>query len=318
MHKLFREALDDAKGVSEFIIAVIVDIRGFSAFSHSQESPDTAMFVKRVYIKLIDSYFPFASFYKSTGDGLLLTIPFDENNLEEVAQNVITSCISCHSDFANLCDGDPMINFKVPDRIGIGVARGTACCLVSGDKIIDYSGRLLNLTSRLNDLARPSGIVIDGAFGIGLLTDEQQAIFQEMDVYLKGIYEDESIKIYFTPEFTTISDYNKQPIAEKKWRTLIDIKPLKELLNLYTFRYELESQPITSDEIKVEVRHDKVINGEVFEQYYSCFDSKDFKYKLIRGKPYIVVNFPKICERLAELGVKEDMNITITIAYVEK
>ena len=86
MHRIFRKALDSATGVSRFVIAVIVDIRGFSAFSQTRESPDTAMFIKRVYMKLVDSYFNFASFYKSTGDGLLLTIPFNESNLKEMAQ----------------------------------------------------------------------------------------------------------------------------------------------------------------------------------------------------------------------------------------
>ena len=127
MHRIFRQALDEATGESKFVIVVFVDIRGFSAFSQRCESPDTAMFIKRVYMKMIDSYFSFASFYKSTGDGLLLTIPFDEKNLEETCREVIASCVACHSEFANICNGDPMITFEVPTKIGIGIARGTAC-----------------------------------------------------------------------------------------------------------------------------------------------------------------------------------------------
>ena len=125
MHRLFRKALDDATGVSHFIIAVIIDIRGFSALSQIRESPDTAMFIKRVYMKMIDSYFGFASFYKSTGDGLLLTIPFNKINLKEMFQTTVASCMACHSEFGNTCKNDPMIYFKVPDKIGIGTARGT-------------------------------------------------------------------------------------------------------------------------------------------------------------------------------------------------
>lgn len=171
MHRIFRKALDAARGDSQFIIAVIIDIRGFSAFSQNCESPDIAMFLKRVYMKMTDSYFNFASFYKSTGDGLLLTIPFEESNLQEMSQRTVESCIACHSEFGHICNNDPMIRFKVPDRIGIGIARGTACCLISGETVIDYSGRLLNLTSRLTDLARPSGIILDLSFGIDLLDE---------------------------------------------------------------------------------------------------------------------------------------------------
>ena len=169
MYRIFREALDTATGEARSIIAVIIDIRDFSAFSQKCDSFDVAMFLKRVYINIIDSYFNFSSFYKSTGDGLLLTIPFDANNLEEMVRKTVVSCTACHREFANICSDDHMINFEVPDRIGIGVARGSACCLISGGMTIDYSGRLINLTSRLTALARPSGIVMDESLGINFL-----------------------------------------------------------------------------------------------------------------------------------------------------
>lgn len=318
MHRLFREALNDARGESKFVIVVIIDIRGFSEFSKRCESPDTAMFIKRVYMKLIDSYFPFASFYKSTGDGLVLTIPFDEENLREMSQRAISSCMDCHSEFGNICEDDPMINFKVPDRVGIAVARGSACCLVSGDKIIDYSGRLLNLTSRLNDLARPSGIVIDGSFDTSLLSDEQRDIFEEANVYLKGIAEDEPMQIYFTKEFTLIPKYNKQPIAAKRWREQTDVKPYRDLLKLSRFRYDLESEPVSPDDIKVTVEHNKVIGGKVNPNYLVTFNFDDFTYSPVANKPAVNVDFPALCQRLKQTQVKRNMNVTITIAYVEK
>lgn len=319
MHKLFREALNEARGVSEFIIAVVVDIRGFSAFSNRQESPDTAMFIKRVYVRLIDSYFPLASFYKSTGDGLLFTIPFDENNLQEVAQQVISSCISCHSEFANICEGDPMINFTVPDKVGIGLARGTACCLISGEKTIDYSGRLLNLATRLNDLARPSGIVIDGEFKISLLTDEQQEMFQMADVYLKGIHESEPISVYFTPEFTDIPKYNRQPISRKRWKTIIVTKPFREIWKFgVPYRHELQSEPTSADDIEVEIQHRMVEKGKVSATYRTFHRFYDFHYWLVAGKPTVVVDFAKLSEKLIQYQVKKNMNVTIIINYVEK
>ena len=269
-------------------------------------------------MKLIDSYFPFASFYKSTGDGLVLTILWDEKNLGGISQKVMASCIACHSEFANICSGDPAINFKVPDKIGIGVARGTACCLVSGDKKVDYSGRLLNLTSRLTDLARPSGIVIDGAFGIDLLSEEQQSVFKEDYVYLKGIHEKEHIRIYFIPEFTAIPKYNKQPIASERWREVTYAKSYGELLKLGKFQYSLPSEPISPDNIEVIIKHGKIINGVAHPKYSTIFDFHKFEYVLDRGKPIVIVDFPKLCKELKREQVKEDMNINISVAYVEK
>ena len=318
MHKLFRKALDDAEGVSQFVIVVIIDIRGFSAFSQTRESPDTAMFIKKVYMKLIDSYFNFASFYKSTGDGLLLTIPFNESNLKEMAQKTVASCIACHTEFGNICNNDPMIYFKVPDKIGIGIARGTACCLVSGETIIDYSGRLLNLTSRLTDLARSSGIVIDQSLGINLLDKNTRNNFKGQDVYLDGIAEEEPIRVYFTKEFTTIPKRNTEPIASKRWRHVEDIKPFRDLLKLEKFEYPLESEAASVEDIKVIVQHPSVIEGKVSKKYVQFTQFKDFSYAVMAGKPKLWLDYTKLCEELKRNQVKENMNIKIDIAYVER
>lgn len=268
MHRLFRKALDNSTGESKSVIAVIVDIRDFSGFSQQCESVDVAAFIRKVYMKIIEEYFSFASFYKSTGDGLLLTIPWTEKNLQQVSQEVIASCIACHSQFAEICSGDPAINFEVPDKIGIGVARGSACRLVSGKRTIDYSGRLLNLTARLTDIARPSGIVIDGAFVIDLLTEERRKIFEEDKVYLKGIHEKEPIQIYFTPEFTAIPEYNKQPIVSERWREQKYVNTFRRLLKLKPWLfYYLKSEPHSANDIVVNIKHDKAVNGVIDTAY---------------------------------------------------
>lgn len=319
MHRIFRKALDTATGVSQFIIAVIVDIRGFSAFSQTRESPDTAMFIKKVYTKLIDSYFDFASFYKSTGDGLLLTIPYNESNLKEMAQKTVVICMACHAEFGNICKHDPMINFEVPKKIGIGISRGTACCLVSGEKIIDYSGRLLNLTARLTNLARPSGIVIDGSFGVGKLLDKDtKANFKRQDVYLDGIAEYEPIQVYFTKKFTTIPKHNTEQIGTIRWRHIEDTKPFRDLLKLESFEYSLESEATSAEDIKVTVRHDKVIEGKATKKYCSIIDFKGFEYEVVAGNPTVWVDFPKLCKVLKKELVKKNMNIEIEIDYIER
>lgn len=318
MHRIFRKALDDTAGIAESIIVVMTDVRDFSRFSEGCDSVEVAMFIRRVYIRLIDDYFPFASFYKSTGDGLLLVVPIGGENITEVSRKVVESCINCHSEFGSICSGDPMINFEVPEKIGIGIARGTACRLVSGDKVIDYSGRLLNLTSRLTQLARPSGIVVEGKFGINLLSDEQQGYFEEANVYLDGIAEDEPIQIYFTREFTLIPKRNRQPIAPKRWCHLTDVKPFRDLLKFSRFRYPLESEAISAEDVKVTITHAKIIKGRVEKDYQTIFDFPEFTYKVEAGKPVVWVDFVKLCELLKLTQVKKNMNVGIDIAYVEK
>ena len=317
MHRIFRKALDTATGNTHSIIAVMIDIRNFSPFSLAHDSFETAMFLKRVYINIIDSYFSFASFYKSTGDGLLLTIPLDKNNLEEVTQKTIANCMDCHRGFGNICGGDHLINFTVPDKIGIGVARGAACCLISGRRIIDYSGRLINLTSRLTALARPSGIVIDQSLGIDLLDEKTRNNFKEQDVYLDGIAETTPITVYFTNEFTTIPKRNTQPIAAKRWRHVKDTKLFRDLLKFGVFRYFLQTEAASHEDIKVTVTHRRVKSGIVDKQYLTVFNFSDFKYRVEAGKPIVWLNFKKLSERLKRNQVKENMNVHIDIAYVE-
>lgn len=320
MHRIFREALVDATGKSQRIIVVFVDIRDFSSFSQRCDSADVAAFIRKVYMKIIDSYFDFASFYKSTGDGLLLTIPWEEKDLKEMSQKVIESCIKCHSEFSTLFADDPSINFEVPHEIGIGVARGSACCLISGETVIDYSGRLINLASRLTDIARPSGIVIDGAFIFELLTKEQQKIFQEdNNVYLKGIHEAEPIKIYYTPEFTTISKYNKQPIAAERWREVSKTWSYEEFSKLtQPFRYSLPSEPLNPENVELWIQHKAIISGKVHPKFNRIMRFAGFRYRLDQGKPVVSVDSPKLSEKLREDGVSGDMKLIISIAYVEK
>lgn len=324
MNRLFREALNDATGESGYIFAIFVDIRGFSNFSKICEAPNIATFIKSFFIKLIDHYFDYATFYKSTGDGLLLVVPYDEANLEEMAKKVMDSCIKVHSEFCDICRDDKMVNFEVPKNIGIGIARDTACRLVSEAKgvTIDYSGRLLNLAARLMDLARPSGIVIDGAFGVELLSVEQQAMFKDQNVYLRGIYESTPLQIYYTNEFTNISMYNRQPIAEESWREKIIPLTLKECIKLDGgLLYELSSKPTSEDEIKVMVEYPSKIKGKIKGKVgvYSKFhDFKHFQYRVTAGKPGVWLDTPKLGEYLKLKGIKTSSTISVNISYIER
>ena len=318
MHRIFRKALDTATGEARSIIAVIIDIRDFSPFSQQCDSFDIAMFIKRVYINIIDSYFSFASFYKSTGDGLLLTVPFDANNLEEMVRKTIVSCMACHRDFSNICSGDPMVNFEVPDRIGIGVARGSACRLISGRQTIDYSGRLLNLTSRLTALARPSGIVIDESLGINFLQKDIRKGFIKENIYLDGIAEDTPITVYFTKEFTNIPERNRRVIGEKKWKHKQDIRPLRDIAKFSEFRLPLESKPISGGDIQVTIRHPKMEKKRRVKGYETYFRFEDFKYELEGNKPYIFFDFAKLSKELEQHGVTKNMDVTIDIFYIER
>ena len=74
MNEGFRKLLEKATGKSQYIIVIVLDIRGFTPFCQIADSLDVATYIKKIYMKIIDDYFPDASFYKPAGDGLLITI----------------------------------------------------------------------------------------------------------------------------------------------------------------------------------------------------------------------------------------------------
>ena len=47
MHRLFKEALEDATGESRRVIVVFIDIRDFSGFSQRCDSVDVAAFIRK-------------------------------------------------------------------------------------------------------------------------------------------------------------------------------------------------------------------------------------------------------------------------------
>lgn len=319
MHRTIRKLLDDATGVSEFIIALNVDIRGFSSFSKEIESPDAAMFIKRVYISIIDNYFADASFFKPTGDGLLITVPYDEKELKPIARRTISSCGKLLSDFGSLTTNDPMINFEVPRRIGIGISRGTACRLTAKGKTIDYSGRVLNLASRLMDLARPSGIVFDRDFGIELLTDSQTKTFANEAVYLKGIAEREPVEIWYLKGQTQISPLSKQPIDAPRWHVdkyTLSLRRIRE--SSARFRYNLATEPLDPSQIRVKVTHPAALRGRKVSGRATYFDFPNFEYEFDAGKAGVTLQFNALVKRLEGNGVKSSWEVTLEIMYQQR
>lgn len=314
MHRNLRKLLEKAEGVSEFIIALNVDIRGFSEFSRQVESPDAAMYVKRVYIRLVDDYFTGASFFKPTGDGLLLTFPYNENNLKEVMRSTINKSWKVINNFRNICKNDPMINFQVPQHVGIGIARGTACRIVANRKVLDYSGHVLNLASRLMDIARPSGIVFADSFGADLLEASEIGKFAKGKVYLKGIAEDKPIPIFYSKVITKISPIHKSPLNKIKWKEITREKKLTEFAKFEDFYFGLTERPTDPDEILVQAKYPRVINGRKLPDVMSIFNPK-FKYETAGGEYKVIVNMRKIADEAKKDAVKDGWTIKLLIKY---
>lgn len=322
MHREFRKLLDSATGISQHVIAIVIDIRGFTPFCNTVDSLEVATYIKKVYMKIIDAYFPDASFYKPTGDGLLVIVPYAEDSLEQVINKTIESCKKLVEDFGNLCVDEPMINFDTPKNIGIGITRGSACCLASGEKVLDYSGKVLNLASRLMDTARPSGIVFDSKFGLNLLSKDNRELFLEDRVYIRGIAEQEPIIICYTRNFTIISDSYKKPIIEPRLDTVENCFLFKELKELPPHSPRLaillEHKPIDVEKIEVKLMFEFVSKdtGKSFSHtLWRKVGEKEVYYRK-RGKEHMVqIELKPLIEILNSRGLDDDTEITVRVIY---
>jgi len=221
-----RKLLGSAKGEPEFIIAAVLDIRGFSSFAMKVDSLQAAAYLRRVYTRIIDGYLQGSEFYKLTGDGLIVVFPCAEN-VEYLASTVLRSFIRLISDFPKLCKGDPLINFDVPKMLGVGLSRGAATKLVSGGITLDYSGRPLNAAAKLMDLARPSGLVFDDSYGADLIAKEMKPLFESTKVYLRGISEESLTRVHYTRGITKIpTSATRAP--EARWRHVEDVMTISD------------------------------------------------------------------------------------------
>lgn len=317
MHRKFRQSLGLAEGHSEFIIVVVVDIRRFSEFSKRRESPDIAMYIKRVYMRLIDDYFSEASFYKPTGDGLLVTIPYTESTLKEVASDTIKTSLKCYEEFAHICDNDPMVNFDVPRGLGMGIARGTACCLKSKDLVLDYSGHILNLASRLMSLARPSGIIIDGDFTIKLLDDRDQGLFEKKEVYIRSIAEESPKTVYILKDTVDIPPEYFQPLKVEQWESIEEKmtgKQWKEFIPFY--RIVLDKPLRRPGAIKMTIIHPRKVGGKFDSGIVTYVDFKHFEHKQVVGEPRVVVNIDQIMKYLKSNKIPLNIAVQLRVDYL--
>lgn len=321
MHEEFRRLLEGATGKSQHIIAIVLDIRGFTPFCEKVDSLEVATYIKRVYMKIIDNYFSGASFFKPTGDGLLVIVPYDEGSLKERANKTVENCLKLLGDFRDMCSGDPMITFDTPTEIGIGMARGSACCITSEEKILDYSGKVLNLASRLMNVARPSGIVLDSKFGLMLLSTETQKLFLKDNVYIRGIAEEKPFSIHYTKEHTLIPDSFKKPIREPRWETIghkMLFKVMKAIPSPYYF-IDLKHDPLDKEKIFGDVSYFYQLEGT--EKTYirrHNFDIKKeiFDYEQKGRRHYVTFALKPLIEFLESKEVEDDIELTISVTYL--
>ena len=272
------------------------------------------MFIKRFYMKLLSYYFDKANFAKPTGDGLLLIFKYDENTLFEISKYVLTTAVKVMNDFPGMFDNDPMVNFATPNNVGFGITRGTACCLYSGRKILDYTGQFINLAARLNDYARPRGIVIDGTYKDHSIPEELRTKFKTTKVFIRGIADHEPREVlYLSPE-VTIPDYAFMSLINYELKLFKKTYPVKELKSFSANRlaWDLPEEPVRGTLNKL-----KIYRPDQKEPKFSIMTTQD-DYQLTKTAKGWLLSFPlaKIRKDIAQEQLSDDTPITFDFEYV--
>lgn len=317
MHRELKEHLHSAVGESRFVVVVFLDVRGFSSFAKIAESSESAVFLKCIYTKILDDYFPTASFFKPTGDGLLIVLDFqDEDTLRTTVANAVETSIRLVEQFAGLCADDPMVNFSVPGDLGIGLARGAATCLRSGERTLDYSGRPLNLASRLMDIARPSGVVFGDDLGPQLLPDHLLERFTEERVYVKGLAEDIPMRAYVLSGHTRVPAFNRMPMKTlQHHHEAVEAVKFKDLREREMYGHPLTREPADREAITVTVTHPKATPGGRPRKTLLASHKYNAEYGERAGRPFAAIDYGPVVAFLESQGVRDSWTVNILVEY---
>lgn len=168
--ELIFESFTIEQGVEDWIafgqpcelLAMVVDIRGFSAFCEQPniESPYTCGLMSAFY-KLIEQslcrYPP--NMLKFMGDGVLAVWETQANSRDRIIQVAFDAAMGLEERWQAVCKS-PRFSLGAPEHTGVGISLGLASRLVVGN---DYLGRPINIASRLCRACPEDRIFVDHA-----------------------------------------------------------------------------------------------------------------------------------------------------------
>jgi hypothetical protein len=232
-----------------------------------------------------------------------------------MANSVVYKAIKFVDDFPTLCEGDDLVYFKTPSKIGVGISRGSACCIFSKGQVIDFSGKPLNLTARLCDMARPLDVVFDESISSCIPAEELDKNFLNEKVYAKGVTDKEPITVYCTAKTRIPISYKRKP-TEPEWATDYVEVTLEQLSSVTSelFTVLMAKTPLDENEIVAIVSFDE--SGGIDRKIYSIKDkTTEFKYKKTGKENRASFNRLIFIESLKKRNVKPEDLVKVEVTY---
>jgi class 3 adenylate cyclase len=302
LHERLRELLGSARAEGCQVVATFVDIRGFSTFSAHGQSFDVALYLRSVFNTILSTHFDDAAFFKPTGDGLLLIheLPSDAQGVPQVVSSILSRAVELVRVFGQITADDYMINFPVPQKLGVGIARGSATRLISDSGVLDYTGRCLNLAARLMDKARPSGVVFSDSHAKQLMTPEIAMLFTDDGVCIRGISEQEPIPIMVSKEVEiAASDREPTPDASNRWGDPVTM-PVAEVRESSGHAFYLRRSPRANERLGVHVEYPIFDKNGRPKDSVSWLDVYGDYLQQPKG-PLVRIDFRTVKERIKQL-----------------
>lgn len=307
-----RALLAEARGENEWVVASMIDIRGFT--SYPMEAVQAALFLQLVYLRILDEYVREDAFVKLTGDGVLVVEPYTPGELGLALDDAVGRWLKLDTEFPRIAAGNPEIRFPVPTKIGIGVDHGAASRLLSGEVTIDFFGTPLNTSARLCDLARPRGIVISDT--TAMESALRRRFGRQAGVYLKGMGESAQRTVYYLKRETVIPAYALQPFDEPEFEQDshdVAVTILRRLAgNVTTYDLDLRSRPLDHD---LSVRVWYTLRGLVGRAYSDLEAGTHYRYELDPNGPTVRFFTVALLEKLEEQGVGPRSSVVLSVRY---
>lgn len=317
MHKQLIKLLPDAEGSSCWVVAMFIDVRDFSSFATEVESVQTALFLKRLYLKLIQTHLADAAFIKPTGDGLMAIFEHSERDVIARCNDVLTKAVAIIEEYPTMFAEDEVLNFQLPKHIGIGLARGAATKLRTTSRTLDYSGRPLNLAARLMDLARPKGVVFDESFGPQLLEADLSARFKGGKAYIKGIAELKPMTVFVAKSWSAIPRSAQTPIGKFEWfKEPIEKVKFKDLEPRGNHAHRLGRYPAFPDEVRARISHRAITkSGAQSMSGVHVVSDMPVKFEDLGEGPTARIDYRRVRADLEKEGVKSTWPVEIAVSY---
>jgi class 3 adenylate cyclase len=165
-------------------LVVLYDIRGFTAATRRMDAATIGAFATAAHETILAQFrSPPPTFVKNLGDGHLLLWETGLDPDPALLASVVDGAARARTAFTAFVAGREAAGEALPRHVGVGVAFGVV------SKSDDYYGVALNLAARLQNLARPEGLALDGTvFDVVSRSDAKLAAgFERARVRLKGL-----------------------------------------------------------------------------------------------------------------------------------